>query len=211
MSPSEIFRLQEGDLSTDYTPHGLDEVELRALWAVLSDNLIGSERTHWRDSVLELLLEKCQFRSHKPLPDLNTSWHIGNDGFPSREESEVEAERMYWNEFLRSVTRHPAYLSECEMKRNEETTTEEQSCIWTHCDSTKCTTIGADGILPVANTRGETSSLYDRASCNSGRNDVDSVTSSEMLIPVGILNDDTNVAAITNNRNIGLGDTDDCT
>ena len=208
MSPSEIFRLQEGDLSTDYTPHGLDEVELRALWAVLPDKLIGPERTHWRDSVLELLLEKCQFRSHKPLPDLNTSWQIGNDGFPSREESEVEAERMYWNDFLRSVTRHPAYLSECEMKRDEE-----QSCIWTHCDSnsTKCTTVGVDGILPGASPRGETSSLYDRVSCNSGRNDVDGVASSEMLNPVGILNDDTNVAAITINRNIGVGDTDDCT
>lgn len=63
ISPSRISRLHIADLQTKYSTQGLDEIELRAVFAALPvtfENDGKGDKAAWRDSVLQSLQGKCK-------------------------------------------------------------------------------------------------------------------------------------------------------
>ena len=89
-----IAKLHIADLQSKYSPQGLDELELRAMWAALPekfDNDPKGEKAAWRQDVLDLL------KSRRPtLPWSNDE---GENG-PTKKDVE---------KVLNSIERNPAY------------------------------------------------------------------------------------------------------
>mmetsp|Transcript_23188 Transcript_23188/g.39249 ORF Transcript_23188/g.39249 Transcript_23188/m.39249 type:complete len:517 (-) Transcript_23188:388-1938(-) len=128
MSAEDISRLDEADLASEYTPHGLDEVELRAVWAALPEQLAGAGRMLWRESFLESVMEKCRgasplphcFSRNAPAPVVTVApdQSVDNDNDPpSQEEVDLNLDgvkvQAFWEQYIHSVARHPAYSQEC--------------------------------------------------------------------------------------------------
>jgi hypothetical protein len=99
MAPARIAKLHIADLQTKYATQGLDEVELRAVWASLPEafeNDSSGSKEAWKKNIFQALGSK----RNKPLPWASTDTIAATTAGLSRE---------VVLEFLDSVTRADPY------------------------------------------------------------------------------------------------------
>jgi tetratricopeptide (TPR) repeat protein len=98
ISPTKISKLHIADLQSKYSPQGLDEVELRAVYHALPqtfENDGKGEKVAWKNSILESL----QGKTRNPLP-----WAEKYEAEPQYEPSSEEIVT-----FLLTLSRNPTY------------------------------------------------------------------------------------------------------
>ena len=98
IAPQRIARLHIADLQTKYSTQGLDEVELRAIFAALPDTFDNDgkgDKAAWKDSLLQSLQGKCK----QELP-----WAEDIERSPDF----VPAEALV-SAVIKSTTRHSSY------------------------------------------------------------------------------------------------------